>query len=78
MIGLAIGFAFIGTALGVAVVLSLLLPAPDPHLVRIRQMGAASGSREHGDAASFGRRRPIGFMIQDLAERVGLTMLGKS
>jgi len=75
---LAAVLAFVGTALGVMVLLALLVPTPDPHLVRIRQIGAAARSAEPVELTSAMRQGRVGPRVQQIAERLGRTMPSKS
>ena len=74
MIGLAAVLVFVATALGVAALLALLVPNPDPHLVRFRQIGATAGSNEPLELTSGRRPRRIGSLVQRTVVRIGRTM----
>jgi len=71
MLILAIMLAFIGTAVGVTVLLSLLVPTPNPHLVRLKQIGASAASAELIDLASVRRRSRAWTRVQQIVERLG-------
>jgi tight adherence protein C len=70
MIFLALVLTFIGTALGVTILLALLIPPDDPRLVRLRQLGV-----RHGPPATeltvVDRTARGGILIGQLAERLG-------
>jgi tight adherence protein C len=71
MLILAVTLAFIGTALGVTVLLTLLVPTPNPHLVRLKQIGASAASAELIDLTSARRRSGAWTRVQQIVERLG-------
>ena len=78
MIILAIVLTFVGTALGVMAFITLVVPTPNPHLVRVQQIGAAARSTEPVELTSAGRQGRVGTRVQQIAERLGRTMPSKS
>ncbi len=76
MVALAVILAFVGTGLGVTVLLALL-PTPDPHLVRLRQIGEAAGSPDLIDVTPARRPRRVVSLVQQIAERLGRTIVGQ-
>lgn len=74
MIILAVALAFVGVALGVTVLLTLLVPTPNPHLVRVQQIAAAARSTEPVELTSARRQSRAGTRVQQIAERLGRTL----
>ncbi|MGH7409991.1 MAG: hypothetical protein ACREJ6_02865, partial [Candidatus Methylomirabilis sp.] len=77
MIILAAILAFVGTVLAVTVLLALLVPTPDPHLVRVRQLGAAARSTEPVELTSARRQGRVGTRVEQIAVRLGRTISGQ-
>ena len=71
MIALAVVMAFVGTTLGVVALLTLLIPTPNPHVVRVQQIQAAARSTEPVQLKSGRRQSRVGPWVQHVAERVG-------
>ena len=71
MILMAVVLMFVATALGATVLLALLIPTPDPHLVRLQHLAAAAGSAESAEATAATRQGRLGGRVQQLAERLG-------
>jgi tight adherence protein C len=78
LIVVAVVLAFVGTALGVTVLLALVTPTPNPHLVRLRQIEAAAGTTEPIEMGSVRTPRRVGSVVQQIAERIGRTILGEN
>ena len=71
---LAVAFTLIGTALGVAVVLALLIPAPEAHVTRLREVGAIPANPGPVHPTSTGSRRHLVGRIERLVEWLGRTL----
>lgn len=76
MIALAVALAFVGTALGVVALLTLLTPTLDPLVVRVRQFAAGARKTEPVESTLRRRHSPVGVWVQDVAQRVGRTVPG--
>lgn len=74
MIALAVAFVFIGTALGVVVLLTLLIPAPNPHAVRVQQMSSSVRGAEAVPLTGGRRQGRVGTWVQQIAEQLGRRM----
>ena len=72
MVVLAVVLTFMGTALGVTVLLVLLIPPANPQLARLRQLGAAVGTPQRTESTSTRKPGRIG-AVQQLAEWLGRT-----
>jgi len=75
MIVLALALTFIGTALGVMILLTVLFPPDDPQVVRLRQIGARSGPSS-AELAVADQSRSLGFRMGQLAESLGRIFTG--
>jgi tight adherence protein C len=73
MIAVVVVLAFVATVLGVAALMSLLIPTANPHAVRLEQIAAA---RSVGSSESTTDVRPNRFAawLQGVAESLGRTM----
>lgn len=73
MIAVVIVLAFVATALGVATLMSLLIPTPNPHAVRLEQIAAAR-SAGSAESATNVRLNRFAAWLQGVAESLGRTM----
>lgn len=78
MIALAVAFVFIGTALGVVVLFTLLIPAPNPHAVRVQQMSSSVRGTEAVPLTGGRRQGRVGTRVQQIAEQLGRRMPSQS
>lgn len=74
MMALAVAFVFIGTALGMVVLLTLAIPVPNPHINRIRHIAAAAKSAEAVEVTPASRQSRAGAWAQAIIERLGRAM----
>lgn len=72
MVLLAVLLTFVGTALGVAAFLALVIPAPNPYLVRLRR--AAAGRAGPADPTSSRLPGRLRTGVERVAERLGHTV----
>ena len=77
MILLAAILAFVAAALGVMGLLALLTPAPNPHVVRLRQLGAVAGIQEAADSTAVPRRVRLGTRLQSVVELLGRLLVSR-
>ena len=77
MIFFAAILAFVGAALGVAALLGLLTPAPDPHFVRLRQLGAVAAPPEAAQTRAAPRRLHLGTALHYISEQLGRLLVSR-
>lgn len=78
MVMMAVGLVFIGTALGVMTLLTLLIPAPNPHAVRIQHIQAAARGTGAATPTATRRQGNVGTWVQQIAEQLGRRMPSQS
>ncbi|HLC06371.1 MAG TPA: type II secretion system F family protein [Anaerolineales bacterium] len=78
MVTIAVVLAFIGTVLGVMALLTLVIPTPNPHAVRVQQIQAAARRTEPVELTSPRRQGRVGTRVQQIAERLGGAMPSQS
>ncbi len=78
MILLAVVLVFAATALGVTVLLGLLVPAPSPHVVRLRQMGMAAGASEPAQSTFGTSHRRLATRAYRIAEWLGRVLVAQN
>src|SRR5574337_311768 len=74
MLVMAVGLVFLGTALGAVVLLTLLIPDPNPHFIRVQQITAAARKTEPVESTPTINRGRVGAWVQQIAERLGRTV----
>lgn len=75
MIALAVVLTFLGTALGVAALLTLLVPTQNPHALRVQQnIATVARSAEPVESTPARRYSRIGAQAQQVAELLGRTI----
>ncbi len=77
MIFLAAILAFVGTALGALALLGLLAPAPDPQIVRLRQLGAVAAPPEPAQTPAAHRRLHLGTGLHYIAGGLGRLLVSR-
>lgn len=79
MVAMAVVLVFIATVLGVLTLLTVLIPTPDPHAVRVQQIQAdARGTGAAIPLTAGSRQGRIGMWVRQLAEQLGRRMPSQS
>src|SRR3990172_11105130 len=78
MVTIAVGLVFIGTVLGVMALITLVIPPPNPHAIRVRQIQAAARRTEPAELTPGRRQGRVGARVQQIAERLGGAMPSQS
>lgn len=74
MLVIAVALVFLGTALGAVILLTLLIPVPNPHFIRVQHITAAARKTESGELTPITNRGRVGAWAQHIAERLGRTV----
>lgn len=74
MVMMVVVLVFIGTVLGVATLLVLLIPTPDPHAVRVRQIQAGARGTGAVPLTTARIQGSVGMWARQIAEQLGRRM----
>jgi tight adherence protein C len=78
MIILAIVLTFVGTALGVMAFITLVIPTPNPHAVRVQKIQAAARGTGAVPLTATRRQGSVGTWVQQIAQQLGRRMPSQS